>query len=117
MNYMTDHKTQLEEEKKRLMTELALLGKRDAATGEWEAKPEAFDQNEIDDNQQASRFEDYEERTALIEPLETQLQDVEKALQAIENGTYGKCTVCGAQIEEARLSANPSAATCMAHME
>lgn len=41
------------------------------------------------------------------------IKDVERALQKIEKGTYGKCEVCGEAIPESRLDALPWAATCV----
>ena len=49
--------------------------------------------------------------------LEARLAQVDAALAKIENGTYGKCRVCGKEIEPARLGANPAAETCMEHLE
>jgi RNA polymerase-binding transcription factor DksA len=60
--------------------------------------------------------EEYGNNTAILKQLETQLLDVSDALTRIEEGTYGVCEVCGEQIEEGRLNANPAARTCVAHM-
>lgn len=38
---------------------------------------------------------------------------VRDALKRIEDGTYGRCVVCGRQIEAARLDAVPWAACCL----
>jgi RNA polymerase-binding transcription factor DksA len=38
---------------------------------------------------------------------------VRKALEAIETGKYGKCEVCGNEIDKARLEAYPEATTCI----
>jgi len=45
------------------------------------------------------------------------LVQVEDALKRIENGTYGKCIVCGKPIPLARLEAVPWAAYCLEHQE
>jgi DnaK suppressor protein len=42
---------------------------------------------------------------------------VRDALKRIDNGTYGKCIVCGRQIEAARLEAVPWAAYCIQDQE
>lgn len=44
------------------------------------------------------------------------LEEVLRALQRIENGVYGKCTVCGEEIDEERLEAIPYAEKCRKHM-
>ena len=113
---MNEHKAQLEEEKAKLVAELAALGRRDPASHEWQAVPEEADESDNDQNTQADRFEDFEEKSALILPLETRLAEVEAALAKIAGKGYGVCTVCGNPIEEERLSANPAASTCTKHM-
>lgn len=44
------------------------------------------------------------------------LEEVLRALQRIENGVYGKCLVCGEEIDEDRLEAIPYAEKCRKHM-
>lgn len=41
------------------------------------------------------------------------LTEVEQALGRLDNGTYGKCVVCGQPIPEKRLQALPWAARCI----
>ncbi|HWQ34171.1 MAG TPA: TraR/DksA C4-type zinc finger protein [Blastocatellia bacterium] len=41
------------------------------------------------------------------------LQQINAALQRIDNGTYGICVRCGKQIDPKRLDAEPTAITCM----
>jgi DnaK suppressor protein len=43
------------------------------------------------------------------------LSEVRLALRRIEEGTYGKCAVCGRPIELARLEAIPWTAFCIQH--
>jgi RNA polymerase-binding transcription factor len=49
----------------------------------------------------------------LEEHDERLLEAIGAALQRIENGTYGKCVNCGAQIPEERLEAMPWATLCI----
>ena len=44
---------------------------------------------------------------------EKYLQQIEDALERIENGTYGICRVCGKEIDEARLRAVPTTTICV----
>ena len=111
------HKHKLEEEKKALMSELGSLGNRDPKSHELEATMETADPSNADMNNTADRAEDFEEKSALIVPLEARLSQVEAALAKIEDGTFGTCRVCGNPIEEERLNANPAAETCMKHLE
>jgi len=41
------------------------------------------------------------------------LEQVQDALRRIEDGSYGKCTVCGREIEPARLEAIPWTPYCL----
>jgi len=40
------------------------------------------------------------------------LEQIDAALQRIADGSYGRCTTCGAEISEERLSALPYIPTC-----
>ncbi len=111
------YKQKLEEEKARLESELATIGRINPDNpADWEATPDNTGGREADPNSSADRIEDYETNTAILKQLEIQLTDVNDALARIEDGSYGKCEVSGEQIEEGRLNANPAARTCMEHM-
>jgi YteA family regulatory protein len=56
-----------------------------------------------------------EKDIALNEHAEKELQDIDHALQAMENGTYGICEVCGKEINEERLEALPTTTYCKEH--
>lgn len=45
--------------------------------------------------------------------LEASLVDVERALEKIDDGSYGQCDVCGEPIGEARLEARPWSVRCV----
>jgi len=47
------------------------------------------------------------------ELLDRQVAQVEDALRAQANGTYGTCQECGRQIPAARLAARPEATLCV----
>ncbi len=47
------------------------------------------------------------------ESLETTLGHTERALEKIEQGTYGRCDVCGNEIPPARLRAMPDRSLCV----
>lgn len=44
-----------------------------------------------------------------------EIEQLESALKAMEEGTYGKCEVCGENIPVERLEALPMARTCIEH--
>lgn len=50
---------------------------------------------------------------ALRSNLERMLQQVEQALDRLNNGAYGVCESCGQPIDPARLKALPHAAHCL----
>jgi DnaK suppressor protein len=47
--------------------------------------------------------------------LDAKLRDVERALDKLDEGTYGSCDVCGAPIGAERLEAIPWAVLCIDH--
>lgn len=55
------------------------------------------------------------EQKALAARLREQLEDVERALVRLDDGTYGTCEVCGNPIAEARLEAMPATRFCIDH--
>lgn len=118
MSFMntTQYKEKLVTEKANLEEELRGIAIFNTETNTWEATPDQDMMGEIDDNDAADRFEDFEGRSGMVTTLQSRLSDVESALTKIEDGTYGICEVGGEKIESDRLDANPSAKTCKAHM-
>ena len=96
--------------------ELSNIARFNTENNQWEATPDTDMMNQSDDNDAADRFEDFEERTSMLNTLQARLTDVKDALTKIENGTFGKCEVCGDAIEADRLEANPAARTNKVHM-
>ncbi len=113
-------KEKLEEEFKLVESELNNIGTKNPAvsngTTDWEAKPADFNTDSADDTELGDKIEEFEENTAVLKNLEIKYNDIKAALSKIENNTFGKCEVCGNDIEEDRLQANPAARTCKAHM-
>jgi RNA polymerase-binding transcription factor len=54
---------------------------------------------------------------ALIEMTSETLGQIDQALQRLDDGTYGACAQCGAEIAEARLKAVPFATLCRSCQE
>ncbi len=66
-----------------------------------------------DSSEQAVEVEDdvsLEGQAALIA---REIASVKRALTRIDNGTYGECVRCGAEIAPKRLEARPEAALCI----
>lgn len=53
----------------------------------------------------------------LNELKEDEIERIQTALNAMDEGTYGKCIVCGKEIPFERLEAIPTALTCIDHVE
>ena len=56
-----------------------------------------------------------DEARSLAAELRDQLDDIDRALQRLDAGTYGTCEVCGAAIGEERLEAMPATRWCREH--
>jgi len=69
-----------------------------------------------DENEAADRTEEVHIDSIVLDELETRYRLVRHALRKIETGTYGLCELCSGPIETDRLSANPAARTCKAHL-
>jgi RNA polymerase-binding transcription factor DksA len=52
---------------------------------------------------------------SILEVIEVELADVERALRRLDDGTYGTCEACGGPIGDERLVAMPAARFCIAH--
>ncbi len=98
----------LEKEKARLLQEKA------AVEEELEKLRESLKSEiEIDINGLSPDLYERDKTVALIESLEFRLASIERALRAIEKGSYGICERCGSPIDPARLEARPDATLCL----
>ncbi len=101
-----------------------LEAERDAARRQIAALTREFDQV-VDASRQSNADDEHDpegatiafERqqvAALLERARRRLADVDAAVSAVEAGTYGRCQVCGRPIGAERLTARPTARTCIA---
>src|SRR5258707_15870478 len=88
----------LEEERDQLRSQLHELG------------VQTYDENFADSGQVAA---EQGENKALVNQLEDTLNDVERALAKLDEGTYGRCESCGKEIAEVRLEAMPATRYCI----
>ena len=58
-----------------------------------------------------------EKDLSILEHVDAQLVDVERALGRLEQGTYGTCEACGRGIDDDRLRARPAARFCIDDQE
>lgn len=70
---------------------------------------------DADSEEQAVDLSDDEALEGVDFVLREEIAQVRAALARIENGTYGKCAVCGESISHARLQARPIATRCINH--
>ena len=103
----------LEKYKKKLTEERDRLNKEIGTVGEL-SEPAPDDLQITAAN--APLISDVKDVEATITEMKSdRLEKINAALQSIDEGTYGKCVVCGKQIEQKRLDAEPTAMTCMEH--
>ena len=96
----------LSDEHGRLEAQIASL-----EPGHGSASPE-FDDNFADSGQVAA---EQGENKVLASQLRSELDEVERALTRLDEGTYGTCETCGEEIPPARLEAKPAARFCINH--
>lgn len=66
-----------------------------------------------DSKERAKELEDSEVVDALGNEARLEIAKINEALRRIDNDEYGICDECGADIDEARLSAHPYARKCI----
>ncbi|MGE8943149.1 TraR/DksA family transcriptional regulator [Leptospira interrogans] len=67
-----------------------------------------------DSSEQAIEMEDDQSLAGQVMLVTREIASVKRALMRIEQGTYGECVRCGAEIAPKRLEARPEAALCFA---
>jgi len=102
-----DLKQMLEGRRRELQAEVQGKMRDVRATGEVTKLAEVFDAVE---SSEADIQEDIE--LALIQMKSETLHKVDDALARLDQGTYGNCYECGAEIAEKRLRALPFAVRC-----
>lgn len=74
---------------------------------------EASQPLEADWEEQANQIEDMEAFQGLEAVRLEEANQIRAALRRMDNGSYGTCANCGADIGAARLGAQPTATTCI----
>ncbi len=110
-------KTKLETELDLVTNELQSLGvENPTAPGDWIPTPLNAAHAESDPNDLADRSEEWQERRGTLDVLEARYTNLNRALEKITIGTFGRCELCQKEIEADRLEANPAARTCKEHI-
>jgi RNA polymerase-binding transcription factor DksA len=56
-----------------------------------------------------------EKEFSILEQVQAELAAVDRALQRLDEGTYGTCDVCGDSIADERLAVMPATRFCVGH--
>ncbi|MEA0564778.1 TraR/DksA C4-type zinc finger protein [Lysinibacillus irui] len=82
-------------------------------------RPQATELSNYDNHpaDNASDLTDQLTEMAIDEHRGDNAEGIKEALQAMADGTYGKCAVCGKELPIGRLEAMPQALTCVEHAE
>jgi len=70
-------------------------------------------QRSADWSEQATERENDEVLQELVREAEEEMQQIKRALVAMDSGKYGLCTHCGENINPERLSAMPMSTLCI----
>jgi RNA polymerase-binding transcription factor DksA len=100
-----DYRELLENEQRQLLAELGELGFGDGGSL-------TYDPNFADSSQVTAERGEAE---VLAGQLQDTLREVARALGRLEAGDYGRCEVCGVEIQPARLEAMPATRFCIDH--
>ena len=77
---------------------------------------EKTDVLESDYGDVADKIEMEGDENSVKDELVARKKSVTDALERIKNDTYGKCRICGKEIEEKRIEADKTAETCIEHV-
>lgn len=111
----TKYKALLEDELKRLEEEISLIAEKESGD-DWEPIQTDTNIDTADREDVAQSIDTYLSNASITDDLEKNIIAVKSALAKIEAGNYGVCEICGKDIEEDRLEANPEAKTCKEDM-
>ncbi len=100
-----------------LRRQLGRIGKEDTRTPEQDDFQTMFPNYGDEQDENAQEVQSYSDTLSVERNLETSLQDAERALAKMEEGTYGVCENCGKPIPLERLRAFPAARLCTTCME
>jgi RNA polymerase-binding transcription factor DksA len=70
---------------------------------------------DLDPAEGGSELIEKEKSFSIVMSAKARIEEVEAALQRLDNGSYGVCLVCERPIDPRRLEARPEAAYCVTH--
>lgn len=94
-----------------------LTAEREHLAAQIDALEPGRNNSQVDDNfaDSGQVAAEQGENQALAAQLRNELDEVERALAKLDDGTYGSCETCGKEILPARLEAMPAARFCIDH--
>ena len=109
--FLKEIEQKLKKEKEVLEEELKSFAKKNKEIkDDWKTRFPKFDGEERDT--ETDEVEEYENLLPIEYSLEVRLRNVNRALEKIKKGIYGKCEKCGKFISQERLKICPEARTC-----
>lgn len=109
---MEEYKSRLIEEKKSIYDTIEDMKKNglDISQRDEVSELSVIDNHPAD---MGTEMFDKERYYALLDNEKSMLHQIDSALERIEQGVYGKCELCGKNIESDRLEFMPAALTCI----
>ncbi len=98
-------------QKNKIISDLSKISKPDSH--EADNRSAQFPEYGDKPDENAQEISDFATTVAAQKILEKSLDDINKALDRIEKGTYGTCKYCHKPINEKRLMARPTAGACI----
>jgi len=114
--FLEEQKQKLEKRKQELENELKTFAQKDPKIkGNWKTKFPDFGEKTPDFSEAEDQVEEYEETLPVEYALETDLRQINNALETLQEAQgqkYGICEKCHKKISKNRLKAYPEADIC-----
>lgn len=65
----------------------------------------------------ATNLHDREVNESVVGGFDVEIAEIDAALERVDDGTYGRCEVCGQPLPDERLEVVPAARYCTVHQE
>lgn len=111
MNFLKEIEEKLRKQKEDLEKQLEKLGDWRKGRNGFQVDFPKYGEKEDENADEVSAFSD---RLSLGTRLEKNLEEVNTALEKINQGRYGICEKCNRPVDEKRLKAFPTAKECLA---
>lgn len=104
-------KAELEEKREKVLKELSAITETESL--DTKKSQAVFPDRGATEDENAQEVAAYSDNLSLERALKDSLKDIEKALTAIQDGSYGTCMYCGQPIDAKRLLARPTSSSCI----